>query len=179
LTQSTDEELLIEIGTGDKGSLEQLYRRHGLHLAALVTRIFDDRQLAEEVVQDTFLAVWNGARFDGRSRVRTWLVAIAIRQARSRRRKHRFSVGSQSTDLVSNEPDPESATIAGLEAARMVDELSALTSLQREVLLLTFVEELTQPEIAELLGVRLGTVKSRMHSAKSAMKRTWRQGDGE
>jgi DNA-directed RNA polymerase specialized sigma24 family protein len=47
------------------------------------------------------------------------------------------------------------------------------------VLLLTFVEELTQPEIAELLGVRLGTVKSRMHSAKSAMKRTWRQGDGE
>ncbi len=54
-------------------------------LLALLTRILDDHQVAEEAVQDTFLAVWNDARFDGRSGVRTWLVAIAIRQAGSKR----------------------------------------------------------------------------------------------
>jgi RNA polymerase sigma-70 factor (ECF subfamily) len=177
LTQSRDEELLIGIRAGDKNSLEQLYRRHGLHLTALVTRIFDDHQLAEEVAQDTFLAVWNGARFDGRSRVRTWLVAIALRQAASRRRKHRFSVASQSADRASDEPGPEDAAIGAFEAVRMIDELSELTRVQREVLLLAFVEELTQSEIGEVLGVRLGTVKSRMHSAKLAMQRTWQRED--
>jgi RNA polymerase sigma factor (sigma-70 family) len=177
LAQRSDDELLIEIGAGDKESLEQLYRRHGPHMAALLTSIYDDHQLAEEVVQDTFLAVWNGARFAGRSRVRTWLVAIAIRQVKSRRRKHRFSVGNQSTDRPSADPGPESVAIASLETDRLVDELSDLTRVQREVLLLAVAEEMTQAEIAEALGVRLGTVKSRMHGAKSAMKRKWEHGD--
>ncbi len=177
LSESSDADLRIEIGDGDKGSLEQLYRRHGLYLAALMARMFDDHQMAEEVVQDTFLAVWGGARFDGRSRVRTWLVAIAIRQAKSRRRRRRFPVGNHVDDPVSDEPDPESRAIASLEADRMIEDLSGLTRIQRQILLLTFAEELTQPEIAELLGVRLGTVKSRVHSAKVAMQRKWERED--
>src|SRR5580698_5931467 len=91
----TDEDLLIQIHQGHRDSVERLYRRHGPSILALLTRIFDDYQLAEEALQDTILVVWNGARFDGRSRVRTWLVAIAIRQAGSKRRRQRFAVGNQ------------------------------------------------------------------------------------
>lgn len=171
----TDEDLLVQIGVGHRGAVAELYRRHGPSLLALLTRIFDDYQLAEEALQDAFLAVWRGARFNGRSRVRTWLVSIAIRQAGSQRRKKRFPIAEVREDVASLDPGPEDATILSLEALRMTEALARLSEYQREVLLLTFVEQLTQSEMAELLGVRIGTVKSRMHSAKRAVERQWKQ----
>jgi RNA polymerase sigma factor (sigma-70 family) len=171
----TDEDLLIQIQRGQRDSIERLYRRHGPSILALLTRIVDDYQLAEEAMQDTFLAVWNGARFEGRSRVRTWLVGIALRQAGSKRRKNKPSLATDIPDLVSPEPGPEEEAVVSLEVSRLVKELSHLSERQREVLLLTFVEQLTQMEIAELLGVRLGTVKSRIHSAKRALERRWQE----
>jgi RNA polymerase sigma-70 factor (ECF subfamily) len=177
--EADDADLLTQIGGGDRQSLEQLYRRHGPSLVAFLTRLLNDHQMAEEVVQDTFLAVWNGARFDGRARARTWLVAIAIRQAGSRRRKRRFPVGTQPKDLVSDDPSPEDAALITLEVDQLVVDLAELTRIQREVLLLAFAEQLTHSEIAEVLGVRLGTVKSRLHGAKRALERKWAQGGTE
>jgi RNA polymerase sigma factor (sigma-70 family) len=171
--------LVARIGQGDREGLAMLYHRHGPSLLALLTRMLDDHQMAEEVVQDTFVAVWNGARFDGRSRVRTWLVAIALRQAGSRRRRRRFPVGRQARDLASEEPGPEDRAVLRLDVDRLVGEISALTRFQREVVLLAFVEQLTHPEIAEVLGIRVGTVKSRLHGAKTALVRNWEQGDTE
>jgi RNA polymerase sigma factor (sigma-70 family) len=178
LDGETDEDLLTQVQRGNRGSVEQLYRRHGPSILALLTRIFDDHQLAEEAVQDTFLAVWKGARFEGRSRVRTWLVGIALRQAGSKRRKVRLSL-APARDVVSPEPGPEEIAVTSVEVSRLVKELSQLTERQREVILLAFVEQLTQSEIAELLGVRLGTVKSRMHGAKRALERRWQRGGSE
>ena len=155
--------------------MERLYRRHGPSILALLTRIFDDYQMAEEAMQDTFLAVWHGARFEERSRVRTWLVGIALRQAGSKRRRITFPLAAHVPDLVSAEPGPEDEVVVSLEFSRLLKELSHLSQRQREVLLLAFVEQLTQLEIAELLGVRLGTVKSRMHSAKRALERRWQE----
>lgn len=174
----TDEALLLRIHHGHRDSVGRLYRRHGPSILALLTRIFDDYQLAEEALQDTFLAVWNGARFDGRSQVRTWLVAIAIRHAGSKRRRRRAAVGTRPRDLASTDPSPEDAVVAGLDVDRLVKDLSELTRYQREVVLLAFAEQLTHPEIAEILGVRIGTVKSRLHGAKKALMRKWEQEDG-
>jgi RNA polymerase sigma factor (sigma-70 family) len=175
--ECTDEELLTQIDQGRRDSVERLYRRHAPSLLALLTRILDDHQIAEEAVQDTSLAVWNGARFDGRSRVRTWLVAIAIRQAGSKRRRRRLAVGNQFRDFASNDPSPEDAVVAGLDVDQLLKDLSEMTRYQREVVLLAFAEQLTHPEIAEVLGVRIGTVKSRLHGAKKALMRNWEQED--
>jgi RNA polymerase sigma-70 factor (ECF subfamily) len=177
LDGSTDEDLLIQVRQGHRDSMERLYRRHAPSILALLARIFDDYQLAEEALQDTFLAVWNGAPFDGRSQVRTWLVAIAIRQAGSKRRRQRFAVVNQSRDFASNDPSPEDAVVAGVDVDRLVRDLSALTRYQREVVFLAFAEQLTHPEIAKVLDVRIGTVKSRLHGAKKALMRKWEQED--
>jgi RNA polymerase sigma-70 factor (ECF subfamily) len=81
--------------------------------------------------------------------------------------------------LVSRDPTPEDIVVAGLDVDRLIRDLSELTRLQREVVLLAFVEQLTHSEIAEVLGVRPGTVKSRLHGAKKALVRKWKQGDRE
>jgi RNA polymerase sigma-70 factor, ECF subfamily len=172
-----DETLLAQVGRGERGALETLYHRHAPSLFALLTRMLCDHQMAEEAVQDTFLAVWKGARFDGRSRVRTWLVAIAIRQAGSQRRRRKWALGNHPRDLASNDPSPEDAAVAGLDVDRLVKDLSDLTRLQREVVLLAFAEQLTHSEIADVLDVRIGTVKSRLHGAKKALSVKWSQED--
>ena len=61
VTADADGALLIKVGQGDRAALEQLYHHQGPSLLALLTRLLDDHQMVEEVVQDTFLAVWNGA----------------------------------------------------------------------------------------------------------------------
>jgi RNA polymerase sigma-70 factor (ECF subfamily) len=81
--------------------------------------------------------------------------------------------------LVSHDPTPEDIVVAGLDLDRLVIDLSKLTRLQREVVLLAFAEQLSHSEIAEVLGVRPGTVKSRLHGAKRALVRNWKQGDME
>src|SRR5512146_2432699 len=74
-------------------ALDDLYARHAPGLLGYLFNLLGDRSEAEEVLQDTFFAVWKSAgRFQGRSRVRTWLFGIAHRQARDRRRRHSLTV---------------------------------------------------------------------------------------
>jgi RNA polymerase sigma factor (sigma-70 family) len=83
--------LMQAIASGDSVALRLLYEKHGLHLLNYLIARLDNRSLAEEVLQDVMLAVWQGAgRFCGRSQVRTWLFAIARRQAAKAIRRKRF-----------------------------------------------------------------------------------------
>ena len=170
-----DHDLLAQVRTGNRDAVECLYRRHGPHVLALITRIVGDYQLAEEAVQDTFVAVWSGARFEGRSQVRTWLVGIALRQAGSKRRKRTIPPTPHVQDVMSTDVGPEDSAVNSAETTRLLSTLAELSQRQREVLLLAFVEQLTQPEIAKVLGIRLGTVKSRMHGARHALERRWHE----
>ena len=86
----SDRDLLRAVAGGDQQALRQLYALHGPCVLAYLMGQLGDRSLAEEVLQDVMLAVWNGAaRFRGDSKVRTWLLAIARNQAISARRKRR------------------------------------------------------------------------------------------
>ena len=175
IEEDPDRALLSRIATGDQGAIEELYRRHSRLLLAQLQFMVGQPTLAEEILQDTMLAVWKGARtFRGGSRVRTWLLGIARRQARDRMRRRRPTPMADS-DLAqrpSPNPGPEAMAVERSEARRMVAALSTLTPAHREVLGLVFGADLSLAEVARVLAVPLGTVKSRLHAARAAASRT-------
>jgi RNA polymerase sigma-70 factor (ECF subfamily) len=105
-----DAGLLRRVARGDQQALGELYRRHGRIILAQINLVAGDRAVSEEILQDTMLAAWRGAgSFRGDSRVRAWLIAIARRQARDRRRRHRMhTVGDEVLNgQPSGTPGPE------------------------------------------------------------------------
>jgi RNA polymerase sigma-70 factor (ECF subfamily) len=175
IEQDPDLALLSRIATGDQEAIEELYRRHSRVLLGQLQFMVDQPDLAEEVLQDTMLAVWKGARtFRGGSRVRTWLLGIARRQARDRMRRQR-PMPMADSDLAqqpSPNPGPEAMAVERAEGRRMVTALSTLTPVHREVVGLVFGADLSLAEVARVLEVPLGTVKSRLHAARAALSRT-------
>ena len=175
IEEDPDLALLSRIATGDQAAIEELYRRHSRLLLGQLQVMVGQPALAEEVLQDTMLAVWKGARtFRGGSRVRTWLLGIARRQARDRMRRQRPTPMADSELALRPSPDPgpEAVAVERAEARRMVATLSTLTSQHREVLGLVFGADLSLAEVARVLEVPLGTVKSRLHAARAAVTRT-------
>lgn len=170
--QDPDLPLLRSIAAGDTGALNALYERHGHGLLAYLTgQLGDDRSLAEEVLQDVMLAVWNGAAsFRAESKVRTWLFGIARRQAMNARRRRKPDPAPLPDALAADAPEP----IMELERREDQDDLrAALRALpddQQEALELIFFHELTGNEAAQLLGVPVGTIKSRLHRAKTRLR---------
>jgi len=158
----SDVELLIRIADRDRGAFHLFYERHRgrvFHFAVSITRSPD---LAEEVLQETMTAVWNGAkRFKGQSKVTTWLLGIAKNQAYNLLRRE--DRGRRLPDAWDRRPDPSTEVERSVHVERALD---ALPEAQREVLHLVFYENLTVEEMAELLGIPEGTVKSRMYHAR-------------
>jgi RNA polymerase sigma-70 factor (ECF subfamily) len=155
---------------GDAGALSDLYRRHGDGLFRFLVRLSGDRMLAEEILQDTLLAVWRGAEFAGRSQVRTWLYGIARRQAHNRLRVVRPAEVPLDEAPVVAVPSAGDLALARLARDRVLAAIEALSLPQREVMLLV-VSDLSQAEIAEVVGIPVGTVKSRLHHARAALLR--------
>ena len=180
IEEDPDLDLLRRIATGDQDAIEELYRRHSRLLLGQLRFMVDEPALAEEVLQDTMLAVWRGARtFRGGSRVRTWLLGIARRQARDRMRRRRPMpmADSELAERASPNPGPEAVAVERAEGRRMVAALDTLTPAHREVLGLVFGADLSLAEVARVLEVPLGTVKSRLHAARAALSRTMNEKD--
>jgi RNA polymerase sigma-70 factor (ECF subfamily) len=139
-------------------------------------QLTSDYGLAEELLQDTLLAIWSSATtFAGRSRPRTWLFGVARRQAHNtlRRRGIPLARASEEEELALLQdpgPGPEDAVLARAGQAEMVQALTRLSTAHREVLILAIVHGLPQHDLVEILGVPLGTVKSRLHAAKRALR---------
>ena len=170
--EAADADLVSLVAAGDRAALAALYERHGQAVLAQVVLTVGDRTLAEEVLQDTMLAVWRGAAsFRGDSRVRSWLIAIARRQARDRLRRRR--VPTVTDDILSGwpaaEPGPEDLTLARAEAAAVAQAVGGLDERYRQVLGLVYGASLTLGEAAAVLQVPVGTVKSRLAGARAAL----------
>jgi RNA polymerase sigma-70 factor, ECF subfamily len=162
--------LLARVAAGDQGRpLEELYRRYEARLYGLGLRLLSDQGLAEELVQETFVRLWQQAhRFDpARGSVGSFLFAIARRLAVDlwRRPSSRpFEPEPQDQQASS---DPVENLIQGLTIR---DALQTLSPHHRQVLELYLLEDHKQSEIAELLGLPLGTVKTRAYYALRAFK---------
>jgi RNA polymerase sigma-70 factor, ECF subfamily len=161
--------LMARVAAGDAEAFEAVYERHARAVHSYVLAQLDRSGDAEDVCQEAVLALWRHAsRFDPRrGSVRGWLIGIARNQAidrlRSRARRARAEAGAVATAAL--EPPEDSVSRAGAdraEAARLRRLLDDLPAEQRDVLLLVHHGGLSQREIAEVTGLPLGTVKSRV-----------------
>jgi RNA polymerase sigma-70 factor (ECF subfamily) len=166
-----DASLVRAVAAGDRDALSMLYGRHAPWLVLRLTRRCNDRHLVDEAVQDTFVAVWRGARrWDGRGEVAAWIWGIGIRrlidQLRSRPRATAELVDADSE----REPSAEERVLLGVEYGDLADALSRLSPELRAVVQATVLDGLTTREAGRLLGLPTGTVKTRMMRAKAQLR---------
>lgn len=169
-----DAQLLRRIGKGDEDAMAAFYREHSRVVLAQVLLVTGERALAEEIVQDTMLAVWRGAAsFRGESSVRSWVIAIARRQTRDRLRVRRLRVVDDAflAAQPGSDPGPEVMALDRAELAEVKGAIQGLAAAHREVLGLVFGTGLSLPEVAGVLEIPVGTVKSRLSAARTALNR--------
>lgn len=172
-TTDAERQMIARIAGGDRQALTDLYGRYRQPLLRFLLQVTPDYGLAEELLQDTLVAVWRGAgSFAGRSSVQTWLLGIARRQAHNtlRQRGLPLADASQLERLPASHQEPESLALARANREELQAAFDRLAPLHREVLALTFVHELSYPELAKTLGIPVGTVKSRLSNAKRALR---------
>ena len=154
--------------------MAEFYRLHSRAVLTHISLIVGERALAEEIFQDTMLAIWrNAGSFRGDARVRTWVIAIARRQARDRLRRRQLRVVSD-TELAERPyagPGPEAVAVERAAVSEVAEAITRLGRSHREVLGLVFGADLSLAETAEVLGVPVGTVKSRLTAARAALIR--------
>lgn len=174
LTAEDDERGLIErIAGGDRLALEQLYSRYERPLFRFIASLTRERGLGEEILQDTFVAVWCGAAsYEGRAAVRVWLFGVARRQAHNAMRRRRLpEAGVAELETAADRgPTPESEALARERREDLTAAVARLATAHREALALVFVEGLSYREAAEVLGIPEGTVKSRLNHARQALR---------
>jgi RNA polymerase sigma-70 factor (ECF subfamily) len=169
-----DVELLRRIAQGDEDAMAAFYREHGRVVLAQVLLVTGERVLAEEIVQDTMLAVWRGASsFRAESSARSWVIAIARRQTRDRLRGHRLRLVDDTylADTPGPGPGPETVALDRAELTEVTGAIRELAAPHREVLGLAFGSGLSLPEVAGVLEIPVGTVKSRLTAARTALSR--------
>lgn len=169
--EASDADLMTveRIASGDRQALAELYARYRVPLFHYALQFTSDRGLAEEVLQDVFVAVWRGAsRFERRSRVPAWLFGITRRRAwKALRRDAPETLDIEEAQTIAAPgPGPEQAALDNATYEELAAAIAKLAPVHREVLLLSYVHELTYQEIAEVLRVPIGTVKSRISNAK-------------
>lgn len=168
-----EQRILDRIAHGDRNALAELYARYQAPIFRYLVQLVGDHGLAEEVLQDTLVAVWKGAAsFEGRSTVQTWLIGIARRQAHNnlRRRALPLADASELEILATSEPEPEDAMLASIEREELAAAIRSLAPVHREALVLAFVNGLSYREMATVLEIPEGTVKSRLSNAKRALR---------
>lgn len=187
IVAATDEQLLAAYLGGDKSAFALLVHRHERDLFRFLRRFLNDATAAEDVFQDTFLQVHQSAKsFDLTKSFRPWLFTIAANKARdllrSRARRRLVSMdrpidreGTTSLcDILPCEGDGPSELAETTDMRRKVaGVVGKLPAGHREVLLLAYFHQFPYRQISEVLGVPLGTVKSRLHVAVKAFAAAW------
>jgi RNA polymerase sigma-70 factor, ECF subfamily len=180
VTGTDESELIARVAHGDERAFLELYDRHASRVHGLTLHILGDPMLAEEATQDTFLKLWSRARqyLVERGPFLPWMLTIARRVALDRLRlESRRPALSNSTDpdeTWQNLPDLDSNT----DEARWRTLYFAVQNLhpdQRKVIELAYYQGMSQSEIAEVLSLPLGTVKTRLRAAMENLREIWNE----
>jgi RNA polymerase sigma-70 factor (ECF subfamily) len=159
-----DEELMLQVRGGDRAAFEAIFERYREPVWRFFRRRVGDSARAEELAQDTFVAMLRGAeRYEPRSAVRSWIFGIAFNLLAAHRRKHPPRTLVAVEALPSPESDPDTALwVRGA--------LQQLDSDDREIVMLREYEQFSYQDISELLNIPLNTVRSRLFRARMALK---------
>ena len=166
---SSDEALVALIAQRDKRALQQLYSRHHVRIYRFALRFLNDEAAAEDIVSEVFIDVWRQAeRFEGRSQVTTWLLAIARNKALSMlRRRSNEELDDEVAEFIEDPSDnPEVAMLKSQRASVLQDCLTQLSPAHREIVDLVYYHEKSVEEVAEIISVPANTVKTRMFYAR-------------
>ena len=176
--EDRDARLLERVARGDQQAFETLYHRYHRRLFGYLLRVLRRPALIEEVLDDVMLAVWKGAdRFDGRSRASTWILGIAHHKALKALDRSRRTAERESDEALDSEAEPagerrgpEAAAVRAELRRKLRSAMEVLSPVQRAVVELTFFYGHSYPEVAEIVGCPVGTVKTRMFHARRLLK---------
>lgn len=169
-----DEQLLMAIDKDDESAFIELVTRYRRPLERFVDASVGQRAVVEDIVQETFLAVFDSAgSFEGSGACRSWLFSIArhriARQFRRRAGEPDTFEPLQELGLRAGWGDPEADAMLGESREQIEHAFDSLDPAQRQVLILRDVEQWTNPEVADLLDLSVPAVKSRVHRARLAL----------
>jgi RNA polymerase sigma-70 factor (ECF subfamily) len=155
------------IADGEEQALAELYQRYDKPLYNYLLRLVHQPTVAEDLLQEVLLAVWQGAdRFKGQSKVTTWLYRIAHNRAVSWLRQRRKETGVDDLPDLASGDDPATHAMQKWRAVQLRRALDRLSPRHRSVLELTFFLGFSYAEVAEIVDCPVGTVKSRMSHAR-------------
>jgi RNA polymerase sigma-70 factor, ECF subfamily len=167
-TAGSDEELMLAFSKGSTEAFNELFKRYKQPLFGFFRRRVTDPTHAEELTQETFLAVVRAAsRYEARALFRTYLYAIGFKILRAHRRKAAFRAMFLGERKSSQDPAGRDSADAGVLLRQAVGRLEAT---DREILMLREFEELRYAEIAKLLHLPVNTVRSRLFRARLALR---------
>ena len=163
----TDRALFAQIAAGNEHALDELYERYRSQVFRFLVHQTGRREAAEELLQDVFMAAWQGAgNFRGTATVKTWLLRVAYYRAASWVKTIRKT---HDLEQVENLPAPsismDERIVRSWKAAEIHTALEQLTHAHRTAIELLFFHELTYREAAEVVGCPVGTMKSRVNHA--------------
>lgn len=172
-----DGELARLVAGGDRDAGAELVHRYQTVVRRFLRKLTGRDDLADDLAQDTFVRMLSYAdRYDPKYPMRTWLLTIARRLSINRgRRDGRVMLTDQFHGMVSVEPAPDEASVRADDhhalRVRLAGALAELTDSQREAILLFHQQGLCVSEVAEVMGLPVGTVKSHLHRGRAAMRK--------
>ena len=186
----TDEQLLEAYRNGDRTSFAKLVERYQRELFHFLVRFLSDRAAAEDIFQETFLQVHQSAdQFDPSRRFRPWLFTIAANKARDLMRSQARRPTNPLQATINAGDDESGQFIDLMEAAQPIpgetmereelqklvqDTVNNMPEHLREIILLSYFHQFPYKEISDILGIPLGTVKSRLHAAVAHFADKWK-----
>lgn len=172
ITPGSDRALLAQISSGEPEALQALYQRYGRRMYAYALRLVSDPHTAEDVLQESLLAVWQKAHtYRHQGRLIAWLLAIVHNKA-MRTFRAKPTIELNRVEHLISDPTPTPTDKASQRERKDLVKagLHQLSIEQRTVLELVFYQGLTMKETAQVIGRPVGTVKSRLNAAKENLK---------
>ena len=178
----SDRILLTNIAAGDRLAMRAFYARHSVKVYRFVLRLVGDENKAEDIVSEVFFDVWRQAgRFEGRSKVSTWILAIARYKAiTALRQRQDDALDEEALKTVADDSDDPQAALEKKDIGVVLRAcLQQLSPEHREIIDLVYYHEKSVDEAAEIVGVPPNTVKTRMFYARKRVSELYTQAGGQ